>query len=54
MNREISFCSKLNLFECKNKYGDKTYFSADEIYFSRIRGEEFREYLDDEVSTVGQ
>lgn len=54
MNREISFCQKLGLFQCKDKYMNETYFSTDEMYFSTIRGEEFGEYLDDEASTIGQ
>lgn len=54
MNREMPFCGKLSLSECKDKYLNKTNFSANEMYLSTIRGGAFREYLDGEVSIVGQ
>lgn len=54
MNREISFCHKLGLFQCKDKFMNEIYFSTNEMYFSTIRGENFGEYLGDEASTFGQ
>lgn len=54
MNREISFCHKLGLFQCKDKFMNEIYFSTNEMYFSTIRGENFGEYLGDEASAFGQ
>lgn len=48
MDRVVFFCCKWNLFWWE-QYIHEMSASTDEMYFSTIRGEDFREYLDDGV-----